>query len=42
VWSQLYCSDYQVSVVQTGDPWCGTEDVVDEKRLQRVDGVDDW
>jgi hypothetical protein len=41
-WSQLYCIDFRVSVVQIDDPWCGTEDAVDEKTLQRVGGVDDW
>ena len=41
MWSQLYCSDCQVSVVQVGDPCCRAEDVVDEKRLQMADGVDD-
>jgi len=41
-WSQLYCSDFQVSVGRIGDPCCGTEDVVDEKRLQMADGVDGW
>lgn len=42
MWNQPYCSDYRVSVVQIGDPWCGTEGVVDETSLQMVDGVDDW